>query len=447
MFYKGYLEMTQVTVHDNLETIKVLLTSGDLEAKKKFTTELVKGRHLDLVKTLTNEDLLETALLENIMIRSIEDSVMPFIRHLYSLINFNISYVVAAAAFKQIEPILFFGIHSDHTEQMVALVFLAGFGCLDHVKTLVDLGVAVNGQAFDGACAKGHLEIVKFLLSRFDINPTHGLCEAIENHQSDVIKHLIDLEKPFDHIEVARKAATVNYPDLLQQMITLAKNKQHNINFYALSEDLMEACLKGHHKVIELLLKEKVPLTTKVYSQLTEYDTETTKLLADQVIQGAILREDLEIVKYLGEYLNYVNLDTAIERAILVAKNLDMVRILTTNQPFNLTQAILHAISVDHADMLVYLTALGPFDIETAIQLTTLKGSNQDILGHLLLTRVGVTFTTNDTEDSECCVCLTPSEVKVEPCKHVVCSTCLHNIVIQGINLTCPMCRGSLISC
>ncbi len=442
--------MTQVTVDDvvyNLETIKVLLASDNFDAKKRLTTELVKGRHLDLVKTLTDGDLLEIALLDNIIVESIKHSVMPFIEHFYSLVNFNISYVIAAATFEQIEPLLFFGIHSNHREQMLALVFLAKFGCLDHVKTLVDLGVIVSEEAFARVCAGGHLEIVKFLLSRFNIDPTYGLCEAIENHQSGVIEHLIDLEKHFDYPEVARKAATMNNPDLFRQVITLAKDKQHNINFYAMSDNLMKACLKGHHKIIELLLETKVPLTTKVYSQLTKYDTETTKLLADQVIQGAILREDLEIVKYLGEYLNYVDLDTAIERAILVAKNLDMVRILTANQSFNLTQAILHTISVNHVDMLVYLTTLGPFDIETAIQLTTLKDSNQDILEHLLLTRLGVTFTTNDTQNSECCVCLTPSEVKVEPCKHVVCSTCLHNIVIQSINLTCPMCRGSLIPC
>ena len=440
--------MTQVTIDDvvyDLETIKVLLASDDFDAKKRFTTKLVKGRHLDLVKTLTDGDLLETALLENMITEAIEQSIMPFIEHLYSLINFNMFYLIAAAAFRQTEPILFFGIHSDPTGQMLALVFLARFGCLDHIKTLIDLGVPVNEQALDEACAKGHLETVKFLLSRFDIDPTSGLCEAIGNRQSDIIKYLIDLEKPFDHIEVAKKAATINNPDLLEQILTLTKDKRPNLN--TLSDNLMKACLRGHHKIIELLLKANIPLTTEVYSRLTEYDTETTKLLADQVIQGAILREDLEIVKYLGEYLNYVDLDTAVDRAILVAKNLDMVRILTTNQPFNLTQAILHAISVDHADMLVYLTTLGPFDIGTAIQLTTLKDSNQDILGHLLLTRLGVTFTTNDTQNSECCVCLTPSEVKVEPCKHVVCSTCLHNIVIQSINLTCPMCRSSLIPC
>ena len=436
--------MTQVTVHDDLETIKVLLTSDDLEAKKRFTAELVKGRHLDLVKTLTDGDLLETALLENMMVDSIRDSNIPFVTHLHPLINFNISYVVTAAAFKQIEPIFFFGVHCEPAEQMVALVLLTRLGCLDHVKTLVDLGVAVSDEAFDQACAKGHLEIIKFLLSRFDIDPTHGLCEAIKANQPDVISYLMAFEKHLDYTEVAMMAATMNSPDLLQQMLILA-NEKPNIKFYALSDNLMKACLWGHHKVIELLLKAKVPLTTDVYSQLTKYNTETIKLLADQVIQGAILREDLEIVKYLGEYLNYVELDTAIERAILVAKNLDMVQILTTDQPFNLTQAILHAISVNLANILVYLTTLGSFDIETAIQLATLKNSDKDILGHLLLIRLRVTFTTNDTQDSECCVCLTPSEVKVKPCNHVVCFTCLHNIVMQGINLTCPMCRGSLI--
>ena len=381
--------MTQVTVHDDLEPIKVLLASDNLEAKQKFIDEVVESQNLLLLKILIDNNLIHESFYERMMIYAIKGSNILTLRFLYSRDPFKgRNYVLAAAIFKQSEPLLFFGIYGEPSDKILALVFLASLGRLDHVKTLVDLGVPVNQQAFSTACSEGHFDLINFFLDMPSINVdfTDGLCSAIWGCQHDVIRYLVNLDKPIDYIAAATTAGYQDNPDLLQQMLTLAKDKQPEVTFLRLSHVLEQACSKGYHKVIDILLKTKVPLTAEVYSMMSTYNDGTKKLLADKVIQVAILKKDLDMIEYLKEYLDQVDLDSALKRAVLIAKDPDMVKTLTSSagHPFNLDQAITHAISVDSLDILTYLTTIGSFDVEAVIQFATLKGCDEGgILEHL----------------------------------------------------------------
>jgi len=439
--------MTQVTIHDSFETMKTLLRSDDLTAKETFLKEVVNNLRLDLINLFLEHNLIDK-LLDHVMIEAIKIPSIPLITTLYSKTGHKDLYVIMSSLFRKPEAILFFGVHGSTSEQNLALVFLSKYGRLEDVKTLLNLGVPLHPQAFVAACEGGHLDIIQFLKDKSDVDLTDGLCSAVRHFQDDVIRYLFNLDKPINYMKVANTAAYINDPDLLQRMLTLAKDKQPNVILYELSKALLMACSKGFHKVAEILLEIKVPLDPEVYFQMGTYNDGTKKILADKIIQGAILKGDLDMVEYLKGYLNYVNLDAALERAVLIAKRLDMVKVLTSGRSFNLDQAIVRAISIDHLDILVHLTTIGPFDIEFAIQFATLKGSNKDILEHLLFTRSGVTFTRNDTQDLDCCVCLTQSEVKIQSCNHVVCIKCLREWIAckisQGLQLTCPMCRTLL---
>ncbi len=446
--------MCEVTTESCMETIKVFLATENIEAKRAFLLEVAKLEPLHLAESLMDNDLLDVKLKGILMASAIKVDNMDLVKYLYSRLPTNIVYITTAAMFEKPDVIFWIGTQSsDEHERNLALTLSAQLGRLDNVKALLDLGIELHPQAFVAACGAGHLDIVQFLEGQ-TTDLSAGLCEAVQFDKREVVELLLGLNRPVNYAAAISRAAYCNKHELLASLIILANKGQPIRAVPELSRALTFACSKGYHQVVNSLLGAKVPLEPKVYSEMSSYDKGTTKALANKIIQVAVVRKDLDMVKYLKNYFDHVNLDKALRHAVLIAKDLDMVKILTSghgNQPFNLDKAIMHAISIDSLEILTYLTTIGrTFDVVSAIEYASLKGCNEAIIGRLYVIRSGLVFTYIDSQEFECCVCMGVSETKVHPCNHAVCMDCaqrwvIHN-TLESRPVICPMCRTPLLT-
>ncbi len=453
--------MSLISINNDLEEIKAILASGNFSkiSMTVFLEQLASSDSLTFVKELVKHNLLDDELKSHLLTEAVVNNNIPLVEYLHPMLPFSTKYIMAAIACKQIDILLWLGIHSSNVcLQDLAFVFLTKYGCLENIKTLLNLGVRIHPQAFAEACGAGHLDIVEFLDNKTRqsgqvTDLAEGLCEAVQFDKHEVVRFIINLGRPFNCVTVAGTAIEHGKLGYVTMMLTLAKEKQPNVTPHELSRPLTIACSKGFHEIVQLLLEAKVPLQPEVYSQVISYNEDTKKVLADKIVQVAILRKDLDMINHFKDYLDHVNLDKALKQAVLIAKSLDMVKALTSRQlPFNLDKAIIHAISVDHFDILTHLiiqrTTETTFDIEAAIRFAALKGCGDEIEGYLYLVKARVTLSHNHTQELECCVCMGSSKIKIHLCDHPICVQCLRQWVVrnmkEGLQVTCPMCRAIL---
>lgn len=393
--------MCEVTTESCMETIKVFLATENIEAKRAFLLEVAKLNPLYLVESLMDNNLLSPDLKGILMASAIKVDNMDLVKYLYSRLPTNIAYITTAGMFEKPDVIFWIGTQSsDEHERNLSLTLSAQFGRLDNVKALLNLGIELHPQAFVSACGAGCLDVVQFLEGQTtDISA--GLCTAVQFDKREVVELLLGLNKPINYAAAISRAAYCNKHELLASLIPLANKGQPIRAAPELSKALTFACSKGYHQVIDSLLGAKVPLEPKVYSEMSSYDKGTTKALADKIIQVAVVRKDLDMIKYLKNYLEYVDLNKAVRQAVLIAKSLDMVKALTSEQLlFNLDKAIIHAISIDSLEILTYFATMGrTFDVLSAIEYASLKGCKEAIIGRLYVIRSGLVFTYTDSQE------------------------------------------------
>jgi hypothetical protein len=115
-----------------------------------------------------------------------------------------------------------------------------------HCKS-IDIG-------FQYACKYGHIEIVKYLISKkanFRINDNQGLIFACQKGFLEIVEYLVSLEFILDAFILGFKyACQYGYVKILKFFVSL----NLDIHIYNFQEFLNFACQNGHLEVLEYLL-------------------------------------------------------------------------------------------------------------------------------------------------------------------------------------------------
>ena len=181
----------------------------------------------------------------------------------------------------QVDPLVFFGLVESEPLQGCALMFLCCLGELEHVRSLFDLGVAYNAYTFEFACASGNLELVKFILERFasEVDDlTRGLNRALSRNHSEVIRFLLNLNKPINFSEAVPDAALSGDLNLFKQVLTLAGGPSE-VPPEKLTSALQHACEEGDLDILRFLLDLKVPVEPEVFLKVPKVNVLMKQLL------------------------------------------------------------------------------------------------------------------------------------------------------------------------